>query len=138
MTIGHLTWHEAVVNAAHRSTSQSPRVLLDDERGPNLLNVRWGSPLTDSERLDFFIAVCDEMHSMPISADGNDRLEGPQLESFLWLLDQLSKLDQDTQGTRGVTVRSALAAAEHVFPYLDAHFAALNDAVADTDITQPA
>ncbi len=54
------------------------------------------------------------------------------------ITDQLSKLDQDTQGTRGVTVRSALAAAEHVFPYLDAHFTALNDAVADTDITQPA
>lgn len=137
MSLKHNMWRDDVIAIGDGSGSKSPRLMLADSRGPNMHDVRWGSPLTDTQRLDFLVALCEEMRGADLDPTGNDQLEAAQLASLLILIDRISRLDPEMQGRRGVSVKSALAGAQEVFPYLDAHFTQLQEAANHLDIAQP-
>lgn len=138
MSLKHNMWRDDVIAIGDGSGSKSPRLMLADSRGPNMHDVRWGSPLTDTQRLDFLVALCEEMRGAVLDLEGNDQLEDKQLDSLLALINRVVQIDPEIQGRSGASARSALAAVELVFPYLDAHFEDLNDFACRVDTTQSA
>lgn len=138
MSLTHETWRDELRAVATGHSHTSPRSLLNDSRSPNLSTVRWGAPLTNGQRIDFLAALCDEMRGASLDPAGNDQLEGDELLSLQQLITMVSQTDANTRGSRDTTAQSVLAAAELVFPYLDAFFAELNERANPTDIAQPA
>src|SRR4051812_22274581 len=119
MSLRQQLWFSEVAGIASGSIHKSPRSLLGSSNAPSL-KLRWGRPLTDTNRIDFCVALSAEMRESKLDSAGNDRLTAKELESLLPLIDSIGQIDPESQGTRGVSAKYALAAIAEVFPYLDA------------------